>query len=193
LDRTRFVGSASDRRRGSVPAEQPRINDEIRAACIRLVGPDSEQVGVMSVPNALQAAAELGLDLVEVAPMADPPVCKLVDYGKYKYDAGVRAREARRHQHQTTIKAMNFRPKIDSHDFETKKGHVLRFLRAGHKVRVTVWFRGRERFRPELGLRVLTRLIEAIGDAAVVESEPRQDGRNMIMVMSPSKAKGTAP
>jgi translation initiation factor IF-3 len=184
LDRSRFGQTNRDKRLAPQIAE-PRVNDQIRAAEVRLVGPDGEQIGIVGLPQALQVAAEVGLDLVEVAPSAQPPVCKLIDYGKYKYDAGVKAREARRNQQQTTVKAMNFRPKIDQHDFETKKGHVLRFLRSGSKVKVTIWFRGRERFRPELGLKVLTRLAGEVADEAVVESEPKQDGRNMVMILSP--------
>lgn len=186
MDRSRF-GISNGKRRGAQLTAEHRINDQIRAAEIRLVGPDGEQIGVVAVTQALQVAAEVGLDLVEVAPDAVPPVCKLIDYGKFKYDAGVKAREARRHQQQTTIKAMNFRPKIDTHDFDTKKGHVLRFLRAGDKVKVTIWFRGRERFKPELGLRVLERLAKELAEDAVVESAPRQDGRNMVMVLAPVK------
>jgi translation initiation factor IF-3 len=189
LDRSRLGKTDGDKRRAGQLAVEPRVNDQIRAAEIRLVGPDGEQIGIVGLTQALQVAAEVGLDLVEVAPMAQPPVCKLIDYGKYKYEAGVKAREARRNQQQTTVKAMNFRPKIDQHDFETKKGHVLRFLRGGSKVKVTIWFRGRERFKPELGLRVLTRLVEEIAEEAVVESEPRQDGRNMVMVLAPAKAR----
>jgi translation initiation factor IF-3 len=189
LDRSRFGKTDGDKRRAGLVAPEPLINDRIRAVEIRLVGPDGEQIGIVELARALQVAAEVGLDLVEVAPTARPPVCKLVDYGKYKYDAGVKAREARRNQQQTTVKAMNFRPKIDQHDFATKKGHVLRLLRAGHKVKVTIWFRGRERFKPELGLKVLARLAEEITEDAVVESEPRQDGRNMVMVVAPAKAR----
>lgn len=188
MDRSRF-GNTHERRRAGLTAVEPRINDQIRAAEIRLIGPDGDQIGVVAVSQALQVAAEVGLDLVEVAPMAVPPVCKLTDYGKHKYEASVKARESRRNQQQTTIKAMNFRPKIDPHDFETKKGHVLRFLRAGNKVKVTIWFRGRERYRPELGLKVLNRLAEEIAQDAVVESEPRQDGRNMVMVLAPAKSR----
>ncbi|NUR69687.1 MAG: translation initiation factor IF-3 [Hamadaea sp.] len=168
---------------------EPRVNDQIRSPEVRLVGPEGEQIGVVALARALEVATEVGLDLVEVAPQAQPPVCRLVDYGKYKYDAGVKAREARRNQQQTTVKAMNFRPKIDPHDFETKKGHVQRFLRGGSKVRVTIWFRGRERFRPELGLKVLTRLAGEVADDGVVEAEPRQDGRNMVMILAPHRTR----
>jgi translation initiation factor IF-3 len=189
LDRSRFSRTDADsaQRRAGHTAVDHRINDQIRAAEIRLVGPEGEQIGVVARAQALQVATEVGLDLVEVAPNAVPPVCKLIDYGKFKYEAGIKAREARRNQQHTTIKAMNFRPKIDNHDFETKKGHVLRFLRAGDKVKITVWFRGRERYKPELGLRILDRLAQELAEYAVVESTPRQDGRNMVMVVVPIK------
>jgi len=190
LDRSRFGSPDGDkRRRAGLTAAEPRVNDQIRAADVRLIGPDGEQIGVVALAKALQVAVEVGLDLVEVAPMAQPPVCKLTDYGRYKYEASVKARESRRNQQQTTIKAMNFRPKIDPHDFETKKGHVLRFLRAGNKVKITIWLRGRERYKPELGMKVLVRLAAELAEDAVVESEPRQDGRNMIMVLAPSKTR----
>jgi translation initiation factor IF-3 len=141
------------------------------------------------IEDALRLAAEADLDLVEVAPMARPPVCKLMDYGKFKYEAAQKAREARRNQTLTVIKEMKLRPKIDPHDYETKKGHVERFLRAGDKVRVTIMFRGREQSRPELGFRLLRRLAEDVADLGFVESAPKQDGRNMIMIMAPHKKK----
>src|SRR5690606_26707543 len=137
---------------------------------------------------ALQLAADVDLDLVEVAPMARPPVCKLMDYGKFKYESALKAREARRNQQQTVIKEMKLRPKIDPHDYETKKGHVARFLKAGDKVKVTIMFRGREQSRPELGYRLLRRLEEEIADLGYVEAAPKQDGRNMIMVLAPHKS-----
>lgn len=189
MDRSNFGKTNADRRRAGLTTVEPRINDQIRADQIRLIGPDSEQIGIVALRQALQVAEEVGLDLVEVAPQAQPPVCKLVDYGKYKYEAGVKAREARKNQQQTTVKAMQFRPKIDQHDFETKKGHVLRFLRAGNKVKLTIWLRGPERRRPELGVRVLQRLAQEIAEDAVVESEPRQDGRNIVMVVAPMKGR----
>ena len=144
-------------------------------------------MGVVPLERALQLAADVDLDLVEVAPMARPPVCKLMDFGKFKYESALKAREARRNQQQTVIKEMKLRPKIDPHDYETKKGHVERFLRAGDKVKVTIMFRGREQSRPELGFRLLQRLAEDVVDLGFVESAPRQDGRNMIMVMAPHK------
>ena len=132
-------------------------------------------------------AQEADLDLVEVAPDARPPVCKLMDYGKFKYESAQKAREARRNQVLTVIKEMKLRPKIDSHDYETKKGHVLRFLKAGDKVKVTIMFRGREQHRPELGFRLLRKLEEEVADMGFVESQAKQDGRNMIMVLAPHR------
>ena len=154
-----------------------------------MVGPNGEQVGIVRVEDALRLAAEADLDLVEVAPMARPPVAKLMDYGKYKYEAAMKAREARKNQVNTVIKEIKLRPKIDQHDYATKKGHVERFLKGGDKVKVTIMFRGREQSRPELGFRLLQKLAEDIGELGFVESAPRQDGRNMVMVIGPSKKK----
>jgi translation initiation factor IF-3 len=134
-------------------------------------------------------AEEADLDLVEVAPMARPPVAKLMDYGKFKYESAVKAREARKNQAQTVIKEMKLRPKIDVHDYETKKGHVVRFLREGDKVKITIMFRGREQSRPEMGARLLQRLAEDVVELGFVESAPKLDGRNMIMVLGPHKKK----
>ncbi|RZU48926.1 translation initiation factor 3 (bIF-3) [Krasilnikovia cinnamomea] len=164
------------------------MNEQIRAREVRLVGPEGEQVGIVPLERALQLAADVDLDLVEVAPMARPPVCKLMDFGKFKYESALKAREARRNQQQTVIKEMKLRPKIDPHDYETKKGHVVRFLKAGDKVKVTIMFRGREQSRPELGFRLLRRLSEEIADLGFVEASPKQDGRNMIMVLAPHRA-----
>ena len=159
---------------------------------MRLVGPNGEQVGIVRVEDALRLAAESDLDLVEVAPMAKPPVAKLMDFGKFKYEAAIKEREARKNQVNTVIKEIKFRPKIDPHDYATKKGHVERFLKAGDKVKVTIMFRGREQSRPELGYRLLQRLAADIGDLGFVESTPKQDGRNMIMVIGPTKKKAEA-
>ncbi|GAA2286117.1 translation initiation factor IF-3 [Glycomyces scopariae] len=167
-----------------------RINDQIRTKEVRLVGPAGEQVGIVSIDKALQLAADVDLDLVEVAPTARPPVCKLMDYGKYKYESAQKARASRRNQQQTVIKEMKLRPKIDKHDYETKKGHIVRFLTAGDKVKITIMFRGREQSRPELGRRLLDKLAEEISDLAVIESAAKQDGRNMIMVVAPIRPKG---
>jgi translation initiation factor IF-3 len=169
-------------------SSEPRINDRIRVPEVRLVGPEGEQVGIVPIGKALELAAEADLDLVEVAPMARPPVCKLMDYGKFKYESAQKAREARRNQGLTVIKEMKLRPKIDPHDYATKKGHVERFLKQGDKVKVTIMFRGREQSRPELGYRLLQRLAEDIGELGFVESSPKQDGRNMIMVVAPHRS-----
>jgi translation initiation factor IF-3 len=156
---------------------------------VRLVGPNGEQVGIVRIEDALRLAQEADLDLVEVAPMARPPVAKLMDYGKFKYESAMKAREDRKKQVNTVIKEMKLRPKIDPHDYETKKGHVVRFLNAGDKVKITIMFRGREQSRPELGYRLLQRLAEDVGDIASIESAPKQDGRNMIMVLGPTRKK----
>jgi translation initiation factor IF-3 len=169
-----------------------RINDRIRVPEVRLVGPNGETVGIVPTDQALKLAQEADLDLVEVAPTARPPVCKLMDYGKFKYENAQKAREARRNQTNVVIKEMKLRPKIDQHDYATKKGHVVRFLRAGDKVKITIMFRGREQHRPELGFRLLQRLAEDVTDLGFVESAPKQDGRNMIMVLGPHRKKAEA-
>jgi translation initiation factor IF-3 len=166
-----------------------RINERIRVPEVRLVGPNGEQVGIVRVEDALRLAQEADLDLVEVAPDARPPVCKLMDYGKFKYEADMKAREARRNQANTVLKEIRFRLKIDPHDYGTKKGHVERFLKVGDKVKVMIMFRGREQSRPEMGLRLLQRLADDVAELGFVESAPRQDGRNMIMVLGPTKKK----
>ena len=169
-----------------------RINDRIRVPEVRLVGPNGETVGIVRIDDALRLAQEADLDLVEVAPTARPPVCKLMDYGKFKYENAQKAREARRNQTNVVIKEMKLRPKIDQHDYETKKGHVVRFLKQGDKVKITIMFRGREQHRPELGFRLLQKLAEDVSDLGFVESSPKQDGRNMIMVLGPHKKKAEA-
>jgi translation initiation factor IF-3 len=171
---------------------EPRINDRIRVPEVRLVGPNGEQVGIVRVEDALRLADEAGLDLVEVAPTARPPVCKLMDFGKFKYESDMKAREARKNQTNTILKEIRFRLKIDPHDYGTKKGHVERFLKAGDKVKVMIMFRGREQSRPEMGFRLLQRLAEDVADLGSVESSPRQDGRNMVMVIGPHKKKAEA-
>jgi translation initiation factor IF-3 len=159
---------------------------------VRLVGPNGEQVGIVPIAKALELAREADLDLVEVAARERPPVVRLMDYGKYKYESDMKAREARRNQAHTVIKEIKLRPKIDPHDYETKKGHVVRFLKQGDKVKVTIMFRGREQSRPELGYRLLQRLQEDVAELGFVESRPKQDGRNMIMVLGPHKKKSEA-
>ncbi|WP_312888710.1 translation initiation factor IF-3 [Nonomuraea rhodomycinica] len=177
---------------GGPISTEPRINERIRVPEVRLVGPNGEQVGIVSIHDALKLAQEADLDLVEVAATARPPVCKLMDYGKFKYESAMKAREARKNQAHTIIKEIKLRPKIDPHDYETKKGHVVRFLKAGDKVKVTIMFRGREQSRPELGFRLLQRLAEDVQELGFVESQPKQDGRNMIMVIGPHKKKAEA-
>jgi translation initiation factor IF-3 len=159
---------------------------------VRLVGPNGEQVGIVAIQDALRLAQEADLDLVEVAPMARPPVAKLMDYGKFKYESALKARESRKNQAQTVIKEIKLRPKIDPHDYGTKKGHVERFLKQGDKVKVTIMFRGREQSRPELGFKLLQKLATDVEELGFVESTPKQDGRNMIMVIGPHKRKTDA-
>ncbi len=188
------AGSADGGRQaqgGHISAEA-RINERIRSPEVRLVGPKGEQIGIVSINDALKLAQEADLDLVEVAPTARPPVAKLMDYGKFKYEAAVKARESRKNQTQTIVKEIKLRPKIDPHDYGTKKGHVERFLKAGDKVKVTIMFRGREQSRPELGFRLLQRLAGDVEELGFVESQPKQDGRNMIMVIGPHKKKHEA-
>jgi translation initiation factor IF-3 len=169
-----------------------RINDRIRVPEVRLVGPNGETVGIVPTDQALKLAQEADLDLVEIAPQGRPPVCKLMDYGKFKYENAQKAREARRNQTNVVIKEMKLRPKIDQHDYETKKGHVVRFLKQGDKVKITIMFRGREQHRPELGFRLLQKLAEDVTELGFVESSPKQDGRNMTMVIGPHKKKAEA-
>lgn len=182
----------SHRQAGGHISTELRINDRIRVPEVRLVGPNGETVGIVPTDQALKLAQEADLDLVEIAPQGKPPVCKLMDYGKFKYENAQKAREARRNQTNVIIKEMKLRPKIDAHDYETKKGHVVRFLKAGDKVKITIMFRGREQHRPELGFRLLQRLAEDVTDLGFVESSPKQDGRNMIMVLGPHKKKADA-
>jgi len=168
-------------------ADIVRINEKIRAEAVRLIGPDGEQVGIVSVPEALNYADRLNLDLVEVAPMASPPVCKVMDYGKYRYEQEQKAKEARKRQTTISIKEIKLRPKIDDHDFDTKKGHVERFLKKGDKVKLTIMFRGRELVHPHLGEKLLRRMAEDLAAIGDVESEPSLDGRNMIMMLAPKR------
>jgi len=152
-----------------------------------LVGADGAQIGIVPTDDALRRARESDLDLVEVAPQASPPVCRIMDYGKFKYERDVRQKEARKKQTRIEVKEIKFRPKIDPHDYATKKGHVERFLKAGARVKVTIMFRGREMTHTDLGHRILDRLVADLEGLAVVEAAPKQDGRNMIMVVAPAK------
>jgi translation initiation factor IF-3 len=186
------AGAGYRRSQGGHISVEPRINERIRVPEVRLVGPAGEQVGIVSINDALRLAQEADLDLVEVAPTARPPVAKLMDYGKFKYESALKARESRKNQAQTVIKEIKLRPKIDPHDYGTKKSHVERFLRQGDKVKVTIMFRGREQSRPELGFRLLQRLATDVEELGFVESQPKQDGRNMIMVIGPHRRKSEA-
>lgn len=168
---------------------EPRINDEIRVSKVRLIGPNSEQVGVIATSVALNLAKEANLDLVEVAPNADPPVAKLIDYGKYKYNEKIKQREARRNQSAAEIKEIRFRLKIDEHDFETKKGHVIRFLSGGDKVKVTIMLRGREQSRPIGGVELLQRLADEVSEYGTIEFYPKHEGRNIFMTLAPKGKK----
>ena len=151
------------------------------------MGSDGAQVGIVSTQEALRMAEEQDLDLVEVAPQAKPPVCRIMDYGKYKYEQALKQKEARKKQTRVDVKEIKFRPKIDIHDYETKKGHVVRFLNAGARVKVTIMFRGREMAHTELGRKILDRLVADLDETAIVDQMPKLDGRNMIMVISPAK------
>jgi len=166
-------------------AQEPRVNDKIRAREVRLVAPDGGQIGVKSIEEAKWLANELGMDIVEVAPDARPPVCRLMDYGKYKYEQSVRQREARKKQTRTIIKEVKFRPKIDDHDYAVKMRRAVGFLDEGDKVKVTLMFRGREITHPELGERILRRLVEDVKEHGEVESGPKLEGRNMTMQIAP--------
>jgi translation initiation factor IF-3 len=168
-------------------AQDLRINDRIRVPRVRVVGADGAQVGILELDEALNLAQSQDFDLVEVAPQADPPVCRIMDYGKYKYEQAVKQKEARKRQSLVIVKEIKMRPKIDRHDYETKKGHVVRFLRQGAKVKVTIMFRGREMAHMDLGKRLLDRLAEDVVDIAKVEVDPKVDGRNMTTVFSPYK------
>ncbi len=170
--------------------DQTRINEAIRVPKVRLVDSDGTQIGIKSRDDALDYAFSKNLDLVEVAPNADPPVCRVMDYGKYKYEQEQKAKTARKHQSQIQVKEIKFRPKIGDHDYETKKGHVRRFLNAKAKVKVTIMFRGREQTHPERGRNLLMRLADDVEDIGQIESPPLQDGRNMVMVLAPTKNAG---
>jgi translation initiation factor IF-3 len=166
---------------------EPRINDRIRAREVRLVGPDGSQIGIKPLPEALAFARELELDLVEVAAMANPPVCRVMDFGKFKYEAAQQAKESRRKSTAVAVKEMKYRPKIGTGDFTTKTRQVEKFLGQGHKVKVTIMFRGREVQHPELGQRILERVADAVAHFGKVEVMPKLDGRNMVMVLAPDK------
>jgi len=175
----------------SPPERDPtRINERIRASEVRLIDEEGTQVGIVPTNEALALASERDLDLVEVAPDAKPPVARLLDYSKYKYEQEQKAKAARKHQQQVNVREIKLRPKIATHDYETKKGHVERFLRQMDKVKVTIMFRGREQAHPERGRALLQRLYDDIEDLATIEQEPEQEGRNMSMLLAPVRATG---
>jgi len=174
----------------SRPVPQARINDNIRASQVRLIDDDGGQLGIKPTKDAMQYAFDKGLDLVEVASQADPPVARVMDYGKYRYEQEQKAKLARKHQTQINIKEIKLRPKIGQHDYETKKGHVERFLHQRAKVKVTIMFRGRETTHPERGRDLLMRLAEDVKEIGQIESQPLQDGRNMVMLLGPTKNAG---
>lgn len=170
--------------------DSTRINERIRVPKVRLIGADGEQLGIVETPEALRRAQEADLDLVEVAPNSKPPVTRLLDYSKYKYEQEQKQKAARKHQTQVNVREIKLRPKIADHDYETKKGHVERFLRGRNKVKITIMFRGREQAHPERGRDLLQRLFEDLDGLATIESEPLQEGRNMSMMLAPSKDAG---
>jgi translation initiation factor IF-3 len=184
----RFVG----RRGGDQITQELRVNDKIRAREVRVVAPDGSQIGVRKIEEARWLASQLGLDLVEVAPDAKPPVCRMMDYGKYKYEQSVRQREARKKQTRTVVKEVKFRPKIDTHDYEVKKRRVIEFLDEGDKVKITMMFRGREVTHPELGERILKRLAADVVGIGGIETGPKLEGRNMTMQLTPEKRRREA-
>jgi translation initiation factor IF-3 len=189
-DRNR-VGSLRHRRNLEQRPQEPqtRINEAIRVPQVRLIDQDGSQIGIKSTDEAQKYAWGKNLDLVEVAADARPPVCRVMDYSKYRYEQAQKAKLARKHQSTITIKEIKLRPKIDPHDYATKKGHVVRFLKNRDKVKVTIMFRGREMTHPERGRTLLLQLAEDVKDLAVIESQPLQDGRNMVMMLAPHKEK----
>jgi translation initiation factor IF-3 len=167
--------------------DETRINERIRVPQVRLIGEDGNQVGVVPTEEALRYAQERDLDLVEVAAEARPPVCRVLDYSKYKYEQEQKAKQARRHQKQVNVREIKLRPKIADNDYETKKNHVARFLNGDDRVKVTIMFRGREQTHPERGERLLLRLADDVAEIGTIEQRPQQDGRNMTMLLSPTK------
>jgi translation initiation factor IF-3 len=173
----------------TISTQEPRLNDEILISECRLIGVDGSQLGIFDIDDAQRVADEQGFDLVEIAPDAKPPVCRVMDYGKFKYDQAMKAKQARKNQTRVEVKEMKFRPKIDTGDYQTKKKHILRFLASGAKVKVTIMFRGREMAHPELGLNILEKLAADLQDEAVIENQPKLEGRNMFMLIAPLKKK----
>jgi translation initiation factor IF-3 len=173
--------------RETIDKNEPRVNNQIRISPVRLVDVGGEQIGIVSIEDARAAAEKRGLDLVEVAPAARPPVVRIMDYGKYKYEQARKARESKKKQHQVKVKEIKLRPKIEDHDFNFKAGHARRFLEEGNKVKVTMRFRGREMTHTELGAAVLERFLELLSEVGHVEETARMEGRNMTMVLAPKR------
>ena len=170
---------------GTIAAQEPRLNEAIKVKECRLIAYDGSQLGIYPIEQAQRIADNEGYDLVEIAPQAKPPVCRIMDYGKFKYDQAIKAKQARKNQSKIETKEMKFRPKIDIGDYTTKKKHVMRFLAAGSKVKITIMFRGREMSHPEQGLSILERLADDLKDVAVIENQPKMEGRNMHMLIAP--------
>lgn len=171
-------------------SDEPRINEAIRSQTCRLIGVDGSQLGIFAIRDAQRVADDQGLDLVEIAPNAEPPVCRVMNYGKFKYEQEQKAKAARKNQVRVDIKEMKFRPKIDTGDYETKKKHVMRFLASGAKVKITIMFRGREMAHPEIGLNMLEKLADDLKDVCTVEAQPKLEGRNMHMLVAPLRTTG---
>jgi translation initiation factor IF-3 len=170
--------------------DSTRINERIRVPEVRLIDENGEQVGIVPTPDALERARNSDLDLVEVSPTSKPPVCRILDYSKYKYEQEQKAKQARKHQQQVNVREIKLRPKIAQHDYETKRGHVERFLKQQDKVKVTIMFRGREQSHPERGRMLLDRLLQDVSEIGVMEQEPLQEGRNMTMLLAPARGAG---
>ena len=184
-----FVFSATKEVGTIAKSDATRINGEITATTCRLIGVDGSQLGLFGIRDAQRVADEQGLDLVEIAPNAEPPVCRVMDYGKYKYQQAMKAKQARKNQSRVEVKEMKFRPKIDVGDYETKKGHVLRFLKKGARVKVTIMFRGREMAHTDIGKGLLLKFAEQCGEVATLDKDPKLDGRHMSIFLSPKVAK----
>ena len=176
-----------DLEEGIVISKELRINEEVRCKEVRLVDDAGQQLGVMSPRDAMKVAAEKGLDLVEVAPTANPPVCRIMDYGKYKYEQSKKEREAKKNQRTITVKEVKLRPNIEDHDFQTKAKNAAKFLSGGDKVKVTIMFRGREITHPELGQELCQRFAEELASVAKIEKAAKVEGRNMIVILAPAK------
>ena len=169
------------------------MNERIRVREIRVIDDTGAQLGIMPPPQALAIAKQKGLDLVEISPTAVPPVCRIMDFGKYQYQEQKRSREAKKHQRVIEVKEIKFRPKVDAHDYDFKKKHIERFLADGDKVKATIFFRGREMAHPEIGRRILERLIGELADVAIAEASPRQEGNQMHVILSGRAGRKTAP